>query len=230
MPRPDSRAIVVAVTGGIGAGKSTLCRLLRARPGVAHVDADRVVRGLLAGSPAVARAIAARFGPGTLTAAGRVDRRRLGERVFADRRALARLEAILHPVVLARLARRVAALKRRPEVVIVVVEIPLLVEVGVPDWCDVVVTIEAGRARRLERLAARGIRPPDARRRMARQARDARRRRAADYVVRNDGTLAGLERGAGRLWQRLVARARRSPGRAGARADAARARKGCTRR
>jgi len=209
---PDARpaAIAVGVTGGIGSGKSTLCRLLRARPGVVCIDADRVVRGLLAGNRTVAREVAARFGRGVLTRAGRVDRRCLGRRVFADRRALGRLEALLHPIVMDRLARRVAALKRRRDVAIVLVEIPLLVEVGPPDWCDAVVTVEAGRRQRLERLAARGIDPEQARRRMARQAGDARRRRMADYVIRNDGGPAQLERGAGELWRRLVRRTRRA--------------------
>jgi len=230
MPKPDAGGIVVAVTGGIGAGKSTLCRLLRARPGVAHIDADRVVRGLLAGSPQVARAVSASLGAGVLTRAGRVDRRRLAARVFTDRRALARVEAILHPIVLVRLARRAAALKRRPEVAIVLVEIPLLVEVGVPDWCEVVVTIEAARDKRLKRLAARGLAPRDARRRMARQTGDARRRRVADYVVRNNGTMGVLERDASRLWRRLVARARRSEPHDGSRRGRARDQRGRTAR
>ncbi len=209
MPSARSTALAVGVTGGIGSGKSTFCRLLRTRPGVAAIDADRVVRGLLACSPGVGREVGARFGPGVLTRAGRVDRRRLGQRVFADPRALRRLEALLHPIVLARLARRVAALKRRPGVAIVLVEIPLLAEVGRPDWCDVVVTVEAGRRQRLERLAARGLEPDRARQRMARQAGDARRRRMADYVIRNDRGLVQLERAAGELWRRLAQRLRR---------------------
>ncbi len=204
MPRRKRPALVLAVTGGIGAGKSTFCRLLRARPGVAHIDADRIVRGLLAHSPRIRAEVVARFGRGVLARDGTLDRGKLAARVFGDRRALRRLEAILHPVVLERLQRKVDRLKRGDGIAIVVVEIPLLVEVGVPAWVDRVVTVEADRATRLARLERRGIGADQARRRMRRQADDRRRRRAADWVVRNDGSIANLERGAHRLWERLL--------------------------
>lgn len=198
--------MVLAVTGGIGAGKSTFCRMLKRHGGVAHVDADRIVRGLLCASPDVGREIAGRFGEEMLGPGGRVDRRRLARRVFTDVRALRRLEALLHPLVQERLVRKVEALKRVGGVAIVLAEIPLLVEAGVPSWCDLVITVEAGEAARVSRLERRGVDPAEARRRMARQTGDAERRRAADLVVPNDGDLEVLEKCARRLWERLFSR------------------------
>jgi dephospho-CoA kinase len=179
--------LAVCVTGGIGSGKSHLCRILKRRPGVR-------------------REIVARFGRGLLDEHGRLDRERLARRVFTHARELARLERILHPLVRERLARRVRSLKRRGETAIVLVEIPLLVEAGVPDWCDLVVVVEASEDIRFERLTQRGLRPADIRRRMARQASDAERRHIAWIVIANDGDLAALERGTGQLWKRLMTR------------------------
>ncbi len=206
MRRTPEGPVAVAVTGGIGSGKSTFCRLVRRYPGVAHTDADRIVRGLLIGNRDVARAIAEAFGRDLLSSRGSVDRSRLAGKVFTNRRRLRRLERILHPIVRDRLAERVAALKRREGVAIVLVEIPLLVESGIPEWCDLVVTVEATEAVRLERLARRGLLPSEARRRMERQAGDADRRRVADVVIRNDGDRSGLEQGARRFWERLFSR------------------------
>ncbi len=93
-------------------------------------------------------------------------------------------------------------MKRRGEAAIVLVEIPLLVEAGVPEWCDFVVAVEASETLRIERLTRRGLRPAEVRRRMARQASSGARRRIAQVVVSNDGDLAALERSAGRLWKR----------------------------
>ncbi len=198
--------LAVCVTGGIGSGKSHLCRILKGRPGVVHIDADRIVRGLLAQNLELRREIVARFGRGLLDEHGRLDRGRLARRVFTNARDLAHLERVLHPIVRERLARRVRSLKRRGETAIVLVEIPLLVEAGVPDWCDLVVVVEASERTRFARLTQRGLRPEDIRRRMARQASDAERRRIARIVLANDGDLAALERRAGQLLKRLMTR------------------------
>lgn len=97
-------------------------------------------------------------------------------------------------------------MKRRGETAIVLVEIPLLVEAGVPDWCDLVVVVEASESTRFARLTQRGLRPADIRRRMARQASDAERRHIARIVLANDGDLAALERRADQLLKRLMTR------------------------
>ena len=194
----------VVITGGIGSGKSTFCRLLKTGPDVARLNADRFVRGLLLFSSSVRARVVDLFGTGVLDSSGRIDRPALAARVFsraADRR---RLEALLHPIVRERMGRKVAALKRREGIAIVLAEIPLLVEGGRPDWCDFVVSVEADLEVRLTRLAKRGLDRAAARRRMKSQADDAARRRMADFVIRNDSTREALAREAAGLRRRLL--------------------------
>lgn len=198
--------VALAVTGGIGAGKSTFCRIMRAMPRTAHIDADRIVRGLLTASPQVRAELTAAFGRAILDRRGRIDRRRLAASVFGKPRALRRLEAILHPRVHTSMARKVRALRRTGEVAIVLAEIPLLAEAGIPEWCDAVVTVEATRTIRLRRLAARGMSRVEAERRMKHQTNDAQRRRMASVVIRNDGDRESLRRQGVRLWKRFAAK------------------------
>ena len=206
----DASVRAVVVTGGIGSGKSTFCRLMRADGDVAHIDADRIVRGLLRHNADLHERIVAAFGRGVLSRDGRIDRAELGARVFGSRRDLRRLEGWLHPLVRERMARKVASLKRGGEVAIVLAEVPLLAEGGIPAWCDLVVAIEADRDVRLARVARRGLDPRAAERRMQRQATDQERRRLADLVICNNGTPEALLLGGQRL-RRMLRGAPRGP-------------------
>jgi dephospho-CoA kinase len=199
MPEPRD-ALVIAVTGGIGAGKTTFCRALAGLPGVVVLEADAVAHRALAENDGVRRAVRERFGSAVFDAGDRIDRARLARIVFADARAREALEAIVHPVVRAELAARVAGLRRAPGVAIVLVEIPLLAEVGVPAWCERVVTVEADPATRLARAGARGRDRDAISRRMAAQAGEAARRAIAQTVVVNEGDREELERAARRLY------------------------------
>jgi dephospho-CoA kinase len=202
---PDWHAgavIKVGLTGGIGAGKSTVARLLAAH-GAVVVDADQISRELVApGEPALA-AIVARFGTGMLHPDGRLDRAALAATVFRDPAALAALEAIMHPRINARSAEQI---RRASETGagVAVYDMPLLVETGIADDFDVVVVVEAPMDVRLARLADRGIGQADARDRMARQATDEQRAAVADIVIDNSGdeeSLAGQVRDA---WQVIL--------------------------
>jgi dephospho-CoA kinase len=194
-------ALAVVVTGGIGAGKSAFCRALAGLPGVRVLDADEVVRRLLAEDAEVREQVGARFGPAVMGAEGRIDRARLAEAVFRDAGERRALEAILHPRVREELAEAVRALREAEGVAIVVVQVPLLAETGRPPWCDSVVTIEADEETRLRRGVLGGGDADDLRRRMAAQAGPAQRRAVADHVVANEGDLAHLEREARRLYE-----------------------------
>jgi dephospho-CoA kinase len=191
---------VIAVTGGSGAGKSTFCRRMARKPGVVALDADGMVHRILREDVAARRSVVAEFGSGVLDGAGEIDRRRLAGEVFGDPERLHRLETILHPRVKAEMARRVANLKRRDDLAIVLAEVPLLAEAGVPEWCDFVVTIEASAEVRRRRLEAMGISAEEAQRRLARQTTDERRRAIADLVITNEGDRGELGRTVDRLW------------------------------
>ncbi|MEU4024726.1 dephospho-CoA kinase [Streptomyces anulatus] len=194
----------VGLTGGIGAGKSEVSRLL-VKYGAVLIDSDRIAREVVEpGTPGLA-AVVEEFGPGVLTAEGTLDRPALGALVFADAGRLAALNAIVHPLV----GARAAELERAaPEDAVVVHDVPLLTENGLAPLYDLVVVVDATAETQLERLVTlRGMTESDARARMAAQATRDRRRAVADLIVDNDGPLEALEPQVRTVWDELVRRA-----------------------
>ncbi len=177
--------LVVGLTGSIGMGKSTVATRLRAL-GIGVCDADAEVHRLYEG-PAVA-AIEAAF-PGT-TAGGKVDRQKLGLAVLDKPDEIKRLEAIVHPLVLA--AER-AFLRRQAakDAAMAVLEIPLLLETGGDARVDVVIVCSAPPKAQRERVMQRlGMSPEKLEQILARQMSDAEKRKRADFVVETGGTFA----------------------------------------
>lgn len=199
--------IVVGLTGGMGAGKSSVARLL-AQHGAHVVDADAIAREVVEpGTPALA-AIADRFGDGIVRSDGTLDRAGLAAIVFDDDDELAALEAITHPAIRVGIEERLAAVGVLEDESgvrqVVVVDHPLLVESGFVDHVDVVVVVEAPLELRLDRLVeGRGVDRDDARARIARQASDEQRRAVADHLVVNDGDEDDLADAVAALWPRL---------------------------
>lgn len=185
------RMLVVGVTGGIGAGKSTVARLLSER-GARVLDADAIVRELYAGGE-LPRRIARRFGAATLAPDGSVDRAALARVAFAADAARQDLEALVHPEVRGHVEEALAAWRREGFDGVAVVDAALLVEAVPPYPLDALVVVTAPEGVRLARLEARGMSREEARRRMSAQASDADRNARADVVVVNDGSLAELE-------------------------------------
>ncbi len=194
---------LVALTGGIASGKSTISRRL-AEHGAVIVDADQIVRDVQQPGSPVLDAIAEAFGEGMLRPDGSLDRAILGSRVFGDDAAIARLNAIVHPAVREESARRfAAAFQEHPEAV-VVYDVPLLVEARVGDPWDLIVVAHAPadvRASRLVRL--RGMTAAEASARIASQVPDEERLRIADVVIDTAGTLAHTAGQVDELWSRL---------------------------
>ncbi|MBM7438329.1 dephospho-CoA kinase [Streptomyces sp. HB132] len=194
----------VGLTGGIGAGKSEVSRLL-ARYGAVLIDADRIAREVVEpGTPGLT-AVVEMFGPRILTPDGSLDRPALGSIVFADPARLAALNAIVHPLV----GARSAELERAAGPGAVVVhDVPLLTENGLAPLYDLVVVIDAKPATQLDRLVRlRRMTESDARARMAAQASREERLAVADLVIDNDGPLEDLEPQVREVWSELTARA-----------------------
>ncbi|MFE9297198.1 dephospho-CoA kinase [Streptomyces niveus] len=194
----------VGLTGGIGAGKSEVSRLLVSY-GAVLVDADKIAREVVEpGTPGLDAVVDA-FGPGVLTADGRLDRPKLGALVFADDDKRATLNAIVHPLVRARSVELESAAGEED---IVVHDVPLLVESELTGLYDMVVVVDASPGTQLDRLVRlRGMAESEARSRMAAQATRERRTAAADLVIDNDGPLEKLEPQVRAVWERLVERA-----------------------
>lgn len=194
------RRLLLGLTGGMASGKSTVARLL-AEEGFTVVDADRLVAELYSPGEAGSQAVAELFGESYLRADGGVDHPKLARLVFSDQRARQRLEAAIHPLVRGRFRDLAAATDG-----IVVLEATLLVEAGYGEDFDLVLTVEAPEALRLERAVARGMEPAEARARLTAQGDGARRRQGADREIVNDGGLEDLERAVSALAVELRSR------------------------
>ena len=189
----------VGLTGGLGAGKSTVSALL-AEHGAVIIDADAIAREVVRGGTPGFAAVVERFGPDIVGPDGELDRAKLAEIVFADDVARTDLNGIIHPLVGERSRQLMADV---PDDAIVVYDVPLLVENNGAGGFDVVVVVEADLATRLRRLDARGLAEPQARARMAAQASDEQRRAVADKVLHNNGSRDALAEQVSALWQLL---------------------------
>jgi dephospho-CoA kinase len=206
--------LLVGLTGGIGAGKSTVAELLSAR-GAIVIDADQAARAVVEpGQPALTKVVE-RFGERILDADGRLSRGALAKVAFADEESRRDLEAITHPAINEEFSRRVA---EAPGDAIVVLDVPLLAESEQARKrpYQTVIVVEAPREVRLARLEARGVDRADAEARMAAQADDEQRRKLATYVVDNAGDRAALERQIDKVWADLERRHRDEQDRASA--------------
>lgn len=179
----------VGLTGGVASGKSTVSAIL-AELGAVVIDADALAREVVArGTPGL-DAVVAEFGPDVLTPEGDLDRPAMGRLVFGDDAARRRLEAIIHPLVIQRMAEIEAT---AGEDDVVVHDIPLLAEGGRADTFDAVVVVDAPRDLQVERmLGDRGWTREDAESRIAAQATREERRAIATHVIDNNGTLEEL--------------------------------------
>jgi dephospho-CoA kinase len=198
--------VIVALTGNIAAGKSSVVALFR-HWGAGIVDADEVVRDLQRPGTEVFRQIVKRFGKAVLTPAGELDRPALRRLILEDTRARSDLNAIVHPAVRAQRDALVAA-ARAAGARIIVADIPLLFEAADPAEFDAVVLVDAPEAVRLHRLVTmRGLPREDAERLIAAQLPSVTKRPRSQFVIDNDGDRAQLERRARDVWLALEARA-----------------------
>ena len=191
---------VIALTGGIGAGKSTVAQFF-SELGASVVDADQLARiAIERGSEGFDEAVA-RFGEKILTN-GDINRKALAEIVFSDPDAKRDLEAIIHPRVQKLFAQ--AIIDNEPSAHLIY-EIPLLVETDAAHKFDFVVTVEAAEDLRIERLLARGMFITDIKARLASQAPSQARIDIADAVIVNDGDEDRLLRQVENLWEGQIA-------------------------
>lgn len=196
-----SRPLIIGLTGSIGMGKSTVAAMFAAA-GVPVFDADAEVRALQGPGGALLPAIEAEF-PGTTGASG-VDREALGARVFGDRAALARLEAVVHPAVA---ERRQAFVARHAGAPLVVFDIPLLFEKDGAALVDRVVVVSAPPEVQRRRVLARpGMTAEKFAQILALQTPDAEKRARADAVIDTGGSLAATEQEVTALIAKLSAR------------------------
>jgi dephospho-CoA kinase len=196
---------VIGLTGNIATGKSEVLRILRDL-GAYVVDADQRVHRLLRRGTPVYQEVVEAFGADILDEAQEIDRRRLGGLVFADPEALARLERIVHPAVIAEVERELREVARRGRYRVAVVEAIKLLESGLADdLCDEVWVVHAEPEQQVARLVAtRGMTEEEARRRLAAQPPQEAKEARADWVVDNSGPLEATRRQIEEAWARVL--------------------------
>ncbi|MGI0520303.1 dephospho-CoA kinase, long form [Microbacterium maritypicum] len=194
---------LIALTGGIASGKSTIARRL-AEHGAVIVDADQIVRDVQSpGSPVLAR-ISEAFGAAVIAPDGSLDRAALGAKVFGHAGLLARLNAIVHPAVREESQRRFDAALADDAKAVVVYDVPLLVEARVDDPWDLIVVAHAPAALRRQRLVdLRGMDESAAQDRIDAQVSDDRRLAIADVVIDTSDTLERTLEQTDALWERI---------------------------
>jgi dephospho-CoA kinase len=195
---------LLALTGGIASGKSTVAAMLRDR-GAVVVDADAIVRQVQSPGSPVLGAIAREFGAEVIDSAGNLDRPALGARVFGHPERLAALNALVHPAVREESERRFRAAFTEDPAAVVVYDVPLLAEARSGDSWDLVVVAHAPADLRVRRLIEnRGMSEKDARARIGSQASDEERLSLADVVIDTAATLDDTRRQVDALWERVA--------------------------
>jgi dephospho-CoA kinase len=205
--------LTIGWTGGVCAGKTTALRCLGEIAALEVLDADALGHRLLRQAGIRGRLVEL-LGAEVLGADGELDRGAVGRRVFADRALLERFNAVVHPPLVERIGRAVAAARQRQPKgrEAFVVDAALIYEWGIQDLFDVVVAVRAVSGLALRRLRERGLDEDGARRRMAAQLPAESKARRADFVVVNDDDLTALRRRVRFLWEHQLYELRRERG------------------
>ena len=198
--------LIVGLTGGIGAGKSTVAEML-ASHGAAVVDVDSLGREIIARGGSAVSAVLDRFGDQLRGPDGGIDRPALAQIVFGEDAELAALNEISHPAINDLMDERVATIGAAGEADVVILDMAVLVESTLgrnsQHPYEVVVTVEAPPDVRLRRLEDRGMTPKDAKARLSSQATDEQRRAVANFVIVNGGSVDDLAQATAQMWEAL---------------------------
>lgn len=183
---------VLGITGGIGCGKSTVAQICR-EAGLPVVDADELSHSVTEKDGAAIPELIEQFGPSIIDENGALNRKKMADRVFHDRKNLDQLSAIVHKHVLETMRQRVEALEEKNNRA-VVLDVPIPVKHGFLDLCDQVWVVWTREDLRIERLAARGMTEEEARRRMAMQMSEEEYSARADHVIKNNKSIDDLRK------------------------------------
>ncbi|MBN2453199.1 MAG: dephospho-CoA kinase [Candidatus Omnitrophica bacterium] len=195
--------MVIGLTGSFGTGKTFVASVFRSL-GAVVIDADRIAHDTIRrGGPAYGRIVSS-FGPGVLGRRREIERRKLAARVFGDRRALSRLNRIVHPEVIRIMKSKI---RTAPRGAVVVVDAPLLIEADLLNIADKLVVVKCSQKRQIERCSKKfRIRKREVLRRIRAQIPLKKKLKMADFVVPNDSTKARTRREVRKVWEEIACR------------------------
>jgi len=194
----------VAVTGGAGTGKTVACDCF-GRLGAHVISLDELAREAVRPGSAALKAIAGHFGKGIFRADGSLDRRKLRGIITREAQARKVLESLTHPEIFRLFEEKVAAIESCHEDAVVVVEVPLLIELGIQGRFDVVVLVEASSDLQKSRLMARdGSSAAEAQALLGIQMAGKKKRPYADYIVKNRGKLKEMEVAVRKIYRKIT--------------------------
>ncbi len=197
---------VIGLTGGIATGVTTVASMFK-ELGAEIIEADKIAREVVEPGTEPYRKIVETFGRGVLNADGTIDRKKLGQIVFADDTARRRLNRITHTAIRYRIDEEVERIRKSDPDAVVLIDVPLLLDTTGPDTFDMdgVIVVTAGKDSQIERLVRRDTLPEeDAQRRVAAQRPVDEKAEEADWIVRNSGSLEETRRQVTSLWRQLT--------------------------
>jgi dephospho-CoA kinase len=196
----SAKVMNIGLTGGIACGKSTVSAMLVSR-GAILIDADRIAREVVEPGSAALSKVAERFGQAVIQADGSLNRKRLGELVFADPSARKDLEGLLHPSIRSLMRERMVSLEKLYPDKLIVVDVPLLYESGLQAMFSEIMVVYVPREVQLDRLMKRdGLTLEQAENRLAAQMSIELKKEQADYVIDNQGTLEETQQLVRQFW------------------------------
>ena len=198
--------LTIGLTGGIGSGKSTVSKML-AELGALIIDADKVAQSTYAPGASAHKDVIAAFGQGIVAADGTIDRTRLGPIVFGNPAELKRLTEIVWPRTLERMRELTAEMRSRGEKPPIVIEAAILIEANWMPICDEIWLVTASRDHVIARVERdRGMKPEQTEARIRAQLPDEQRKRYANLIIRNEGTIEELRTEVKRVWESALER------------------------
>ncbi|MGZ3557582.1 MAG: dephospho-CoA kinase [Thermodesulfobacteriota bacterium] len=186
--------LIIGLTGGVASGKTAVCGVLK-EEGAYIIDADQIARELVQPHQPAWNELVRTFGEEILQEDRSIDRKKLADRVFADPNQRKLLDQILHPLITEEMDRRTKEIGQKNPQAIVVIDAPLLIEVGYHRQVDKVMVVTSTQAQQFERLKARdGINFEEALRILSSQMPIEEKVKLADFVIRNEGSLAEVRK------------------------------------
>jgi len=206
--------LIVGLTGGVASGKSVVSRVLR-EEGAYLIDADQIARELVEPGTPTWKELVRAFGNEILQEDRSIHRKKLAARVFSDPEQRSILERMIHPRIKEEMSHRLKAISQKDPEAIVVIDAPLLIETGNHREMDKVIVVTSTEEQQIERLREReGMDPEETKRIIASQISTEEKIKAADFVIRNEGSLEDVERKAKEIFRELrkIVNQKRTPG------------------